>query len=96
MISSGEFEDILPDNLICRAVNSHYGLVGNITKEDLSINSRKTDALSAIWKQKGFGEFKKAEFAQIIAENIKTSCDLSEEMQKIILNIQEILLIQAQ
>ena len=96
LISSGEFEDILPDNLICRAVNSHYGLVGNITKEDLSINSRKTDALSAIWKQKGFGEFKKAEFAQIIAENIKTSCDLSEEMQKIILNIQEILLIQAQ
>ena len=91
LISAGEFEDILPDELICRAVNSHYGLTGKIQKEEININSRKTDSFVSVWKQKGFGEFKKAEFAQIIAENIKTSADLSEEMQKIILNIQEMI-----
>jgi predicted ATP-dependent endonuclease of OLD family len=93
LISAGEFEDILPDNLICRAVNSHYGLTGNIKKEEININSRKTFSLENVWKQKGFGEFKKAEFAQIIAENIKISDDLSEEMRKIILNIKEMLLL---
>lgn len=92
LISAGEFEDILPDKLICRAVNSHYGLTGSIKKDEININTRKTIALTDVWKQKGFGEFKKAEFAQIIAENIKTSADLSEEMQKIILNIKEMIL----
>jgi len=91
LISGGEFEDILPDELICRATNSYYGLTGKINKEEISVNSRKTLTLSNLWKQKGFGEFKKAEFAQIIAENIKTSADLSEEMRKIILNIQEMI-----
>lgn len=91
LISTGEVEDILPDELICRAVNSHYGLTGKIQKEEININSRKTDSFVNVWKQKGFGEFKKAEFAQIIAENIKTSADLSDEMQKIISNIQEMI-----
>ena len=91
LISGGEFEDILPDELICRATNSYYGLTGKINKEEISINGRKTVTLANLWKQKGFGEFKKAEFAQIIAENIKTSADLSEEMQKIILNIREMI-----
>jgi hypothetical protein len=91
LISKGEFEDILPDELICRAINSYYGLTGKIKKEEINIYSSKTDSLSSLWKQKGFGEFKKAEFAHIIAENIKTPADLSEEMRKIISNIQEML-----
>jgi len=92
VISGGEFEDILPDELICRAVNSHYGLTGKIIKDDISVHPGKTVSLTAIWKHKGFGEFKKTEFAGIIAEHIKTSADLSEEMQKIILNIKEMIL----
>lgn len=91
LISGGEFEDILPDELICRATNSYYGLTGKINVEEININARKTDVLANVWKQKGFGEFKKAEFAQIISENIKTSADLSKEMQEIILNIQEMI-----
>jgi len=94
LISAGEFEDILTDKLICRAINSHYGLTGSIKKEEININIRKTVALADAWKQKGFGEFKKSEFAQIIAENIKNSADLSKEMRKIISNIQEMLLSQ--
>jgi len=91
LISGGEFEDILPDELICRTVNLHYGLTGKIQKEEINTNNSKTASLSSVWKQKGFGEFKKTEFAHIIAGNIKTSADLSEEMQKIILNIREMI-----
>lgn len=92
LISGGEFEDILPDDLICRAVNSHYGLTGKIIKEELNVYPRKTDSLAGIWKQKGFGEFKKAEFAGIIAEHIKNSDDLSEEMKEIISKIKKMIL----
>lgn len=91
LISGGEFEDILPDDLIFRAVNSHYALIGKIEKEELGFRGRKTDCLSNLWKLKGFGEFKKAEFAHIIAENIKTPADLSEGMQKIIQNISSLI-----
>lgn len=91
LISKGEFEDILPDELICRAVNHYYGLTGKIKKEEININESKTDSLVNVWKQKGFGDFKKAEFAHIIADNIKSSVDLSEELQAIILNIKEML-----
>ena len=91
LISGGEFEDILPDELICRATNSYYGLTGKINKEEIKINNRKTVTLANVWKQKGFGEFKKAEFAQIIAESIKSPSDLSEEMSKIILNIKQMI-----
>ncbi len=89
VLSAGEFEDLLPDNLICRAVNSYYGHTGKIKQEEINTSCGKTHSLVEVWKQKGFGGFKKAEFARIIAENIKDSADLSEEMKKIILNIKE-------
>ena len=92
LISKGEFEDILPDKLICRAINSYYGYTGKVKKSEIDDYDSKTDGLCFLWKQKGFGEFKKAEFAQIIAENIKSSEDLSDEMKEIISHIKEMLL----
>ncbi len=92
LIFGGEFEDILPNKLICRAVNNFYGLTGEIKKDEINVNIRKTTLLSNIWKHKGFGDFKKAEFASIIAKNIKTADDLSDELRKIILNINEIII----
>lgn len=91
LISKGEFEDILPDNLVCRAINSHYGLSGIVKKSEINVYESRTNCLSELWKQKGFGEFKKAEFAQIISENISSASDLSDEMRRIIYNIQEML-----
>jgi len=91
VLSSGEFEDILPDDLICRAVNSFYGLTGSICSEEICSAERKTHTLCELWKLKGFGGFKKAEFARIIAANVKNNNDFSDEMQNIILNIREML-----
>lgn len=89
LIAEGEFEDILPDELICRAVNSYYALSGEIEKTDIIQSQRKTESLINIWKQKGFGDFRKVEFAQIISENILSTEDLSSQMLNIIENIKK-------
>lgn len=89
LISEGEFEDILPDKLICKAVNSYYGLAGRIEMSEINTRRRKTAVLTEVWRQKGFGDFKKAEFARIIALHVTSSDDLSEEMQKIISRIKK-------
>ena len=89
LISDGEFEDILLPDLICKAVNNYYGYTGKIKKTEINKPGRKTVLLSELWKQKGFGDFKKSEFARIIAEHVSSSSDLSEEIKKIILLIKE-------
>ncbi|OGI03988.1 MAG: hypothetical protein A2Y25_01155 [Candidatus Melainabacteria bacterium GWF2_37_15] len=82
-ISKGEFEDILPDKLICKAINKHYGLLGNITISDVTGKTGKAQILTDLFRIKGFGTFKKAEFAQILAGCIKSEADLSEELQEL-------------
>lgn len=89
IIPKGEFEDILPDSLICRAVNLHYRLTGKINLSDIKDAEKKSRVLYCLWKEKGFGEFKKAEFARIIAKNIARETDLSEELKIIFEKIRE-------
>jgi len=84
IISCGEFEDILSDELICKSVNSYYKLTGGILKSEIVSATRKTQNLFDLWKQKGFGEFKKAEFASIISKNISSKADLTTEMEHIV------------
>ena len=80
-ISKGEFEDILPDKLICKAINKHYGLIGDINISEIIGQEGKAQILTDLYRIKGFGAFKKAEFAQILAGCIKSKTDLSEELQ---------------
>ncbi len=87
----GEFEDILSDKLICRAVNNHYRLTGTIKANDISNVEKKSSALTQLWKEKGFGEFKKVEFARILAKNISKKSDISKELQEIISRIKTML-----
>lgn len=81
ILSDGEFEDILPDELICRAVNRHYRLTGIITPGEIS--RPKAHALAELYREKGFGEFRKAEFAEIIADSINNNTPLSAELEGI-------------
>jgi len=84
ILSTGEFEDILPNKLIYRALNNHYKFMGSVTNAELCGNKSKAGLLTDLYRIKGFGDFKKAEFAGIIAENIKNELDLSEELKEII------------
>lgn len=83
LIPEGEFEDLLSEKLICRAVNSLFGIIENITPEDIHQNPRMTSNLATIWKEKGLGEFNKSEFAEIISECVKNSNDLSPTLIEI-------------
>lgn len=83
LLQGGEFEDILPVNLICRALNSYYRLTGEVSPCDFIADLPRVALLENLWKEKGFGEFHKAEFAKIIAENIMDADDISDTLKQV-------------
>lgn len=82
LLKKGEFEDILPHNLIKRTLNKifDYNL---ITISELRQNLPMTKLLEEIFKIRG-KEFKKAEFALLLSQNLKNKKDISSEMELII------------
>lgn len=84
VLPKGEFEDILPDELIFRALNDHYRLIGGLNYSDVAGKSHKAQVLTDLYRTKGFGDFKKSEFASILAGYIDGESDLSEELNDLI------------
>lgn len=81
VLNCGEFEDLLPLNLIKRTINNKYKNYFQIGINDLRKDLPMTRTLEPLLKEHGF-EFKKAEFAALIKDNlIKT--DISEELNEI-------------
>ena len=91
VISKGEFEDILPVGLICKSINAFYGLTANVIPQEIQTGESMSASLNKIWKEKGFGDFNKAKFAQIIAENITDEDDISPVIRQICLIIKDML-----
>ena len=83
LISSGEFEDLLPTNLILKTVNSEFQNFVTITEEEFNPELSTVNNLVEIFHIKGLHEFKKADFAQKVAENIFDVSDVSEEIKEI-------------
>lgn len=83
VIKCGEFEDILPHDLIKRTLNNYLKNFATVKEEELELDSPMTEILEGIFKTKGFGEFKKAEFATMVADNLKEK-DISQEISNII------------
>ncbi|MCR4881592.1 MAG: ATP-dependent endonuclease [bacterium] len=88
LISKGEIEDILPHELIIRAINNYFSTQGAITENDLNKNEPMAKILYNLYKEKGFGEFHKAKFAQILKENIISKEDAKGEIENILKLIQ--------
>ncbi len=84
LVSCGEFEDLLPKNLIVKTVNSHFENFVEITESDFAEDMPTAKILEEIFKTKGLHEFKKAEFAKLVRENIENKSDISNEVQTII------------
>lgn len=82
VLKQGEFEDVLPLNLIKRALNQMLKNFSSVSIEDLRKPEPMTKILHEILKEKGM-EFKKAEFAALVGENI-TEKDISPEIQEIV------------
>lgn len=83
LISSGEFEDILPINLILKTINSEFQNFVTITEDEFNKELSTVTNLTEFFRLKGLHEFKKADFAQKVAENIFDSSDISEEIKVI-------------
>lgn len=86
VIKSGEFEDLLPLNLIKRTLNRHFRNHFSIKLKDLRKDMPMVQILSELFRERGL-EFKKAEFAALVSENISSIKDVSKEIEEIILSI---------
>ena len=74
----------MPKDLIIRTVNSHFEKFLAITKEDLSQDLPTAKVLEEIFKTKGLHEFKKAEFAKLVCDEVHCDEDISTEIRAII------------
>ena len=87
LLDCGEFEDLLPKELIVKTVNNEFKNFVSIKKSDLEIDLPMVKILEELFKDKCLHEFKKAEFAQRVKAQIKSDKDLSSELKEIIKNI---------
>ena len=84
LIDSGEFEDLLPKSLIIKTINNEFKNFVSITRSDLEQDLPMVKILEELFKDKCLHEFKKAEFAQRVKQQIKTDNDISEELRQIV------------
>ncbi len=84
LLKSGEFEDLLPNSLIERTLNYATQNISIAPIEGLENSTSKVEFLEEFFKHRGLHEFKKAEFASLVKENIHDKNDVSEEIQEII------------
>lgn len=92
-IDAGEFEDILPKNLIKNALNLHFAQNLLDENNDFEENGHAVDELNNCYKNNGWGEFKKADFAKIIREYLHTENNppISDEVKMIIEKIKNLI-----
>ena len=84
LVSCGEFEDLLPKSLIVKTVNKELDNFASITEQDLTDGIPEVKNLENIFKKIGLHEFKKADFAKLVRDNINEDSDISEEIKMII------------
>ena len=87
ILKSGEFEDLLPLNLVKRTIEYASQSLSLLDLEQLDESMPMVKQLEEVFRTRGLHEFKKAEFANFLKENIKDKNDLSEEISEIIARI---------
>ncbi len=89
LVSCGEFEDLLSKSLIIKTLNSHFKNFNTVSDADLSEDLPEVKNLENIFKEKGLHEFKKADFAKLVRENISENSDISDEIAEIVQEISD-------
>ncbi|MFI3300360.1 MAG: ATP-dependent endonuclease [Candidatus Gastranaerophilales bacterium] len=90
ILENGEFEDILPNELIVKTLNYATKNISLASIEGLEEASSKVAFLKEFFKKRGTGEFKKAEFAQLVKRNINCDKYISEEIKRIIVELKNV------
>ena len=77
LIKNGEIEDIIPQTILQKTINHTHSNELNCIFDDFNSDNSMVSNLENIYKKYGFGEFKKAKFAQELKEYIanNASCD---------------------
>lgn len=89
LVSCGEFEDLLPKSLLIKTINNQWRNFNSISEIDFDESMSSVKNLENIFKTKGLHEFKKAEFAKLVRENISSEEDISLEVREIVKEISE-------
>ena len=90
MIKRGEFEDLLPAKLIEKTLKYSIENISDLPEENYKETDSAVQYLEEFYKKRGTHEFKKAEFAQIVKENISDKNDISDEVICIINEIKNL------
>ena len=80
----GEFEDLLSLNLIKRTLNSTNYNSEKSTFSELRSEGSMCKCLEEYYRRRNLGEFKKAQFAKLLSENIKYPADVSQDIRNLI------------
>ena len=89
LLDSGEFEDILPKELIVKTINNEFkNFVKTSIKELFTEDLPTVKILEEFFKDKCLHEFKKAEFANRVEQQTTSEKDISEEVKTIIKEIE--------
>lgn len=89
LLACGEFEDLLPINLVLRTLEYELKNISILEKEKLNEDIPRVKFLEDVFKTRGMHEFKKVEFAKMVKLNIKTDEDISPEIRDIINEIKK-------
>lgn len=84
LIKNGEFEDILPINLIKRTLNKEYEPATPLVVNDLKHSSRMCENIEEFYRTRHLGEYKKSRVSKLIAANIEYKTDITNEIKEII------------
>lgn len=84
LVKSGEFEDLLPNSLLIKTLDYTTQNISLAPLEGLEECTSKVEFLEEFFRHRGLHEFKKAEFAQAVKENISSLEDVSQEIVEII------------
>lgn len=84
LLACGEFEDLLPLELVQRTLDYQLNNISMMEIEMLNAPEPRVKILEEVFKTRGMHEFKKVEFAQMVKKNIKTNADISDEICEII------------
>ena len=87
LVSCGEFEDLLPKSLIIKTLNNELTNFATVTADDFDTSLSSAENLENIFKTKGLHEFKKAEFAKLVKDNISDDDDISAEIASIVMEL---------
>ncbi len=90
LLNCGEFEDLLPLELVKRTLEYELNNISIIEQEILTIEEPMVKLLEEIFKTRGMHDFKKVEFAQMVRRNILLETDISAEIKAIITEVKKI------